>query len=675
MESFAALSVDEPSFDRPASPLDAADASPADSIIVGDATGVIRAASASIEPLCGWRPEELMGERVTKLMSQGDWDVARESACAPDREYSGPRSRLMRSQLEVLISCRDEATLVCEMSLLRMASTLSDEPPLFACLIRDRARRADHETRIQRIAIMQRAFMNALVDPLITIDGRGTIRLASDAVKKVFGWAPEELLGQNISMLMPEPHSSNHDVYLERYRRTGIAKLLNSAREMEAVRKDGSTFRCEVNATRVDIPGVGEPFFTGILRDTTERHELLERALAASSAKSNFLATMSHEIRTPMNAILGFSSRLLEDELTPRQHRRATIIRDAGIALLDLINNILDLSKIEANKLMLEVDAFELSEVVLHTVELMRPLALDKGLALDCKLDPTIPKCLRGDQARIRQVLMNLLGNALKFTDTGSIGMAARVVEADLEFALIRIDVSDTGIGIPKDRQRQIFEPFVQANNVTTRQHGGTGLGLTITKRLVEMMGGSLELRSEPGRGSTFAVTVPLLFGKPSDGAVASRVGVPSPNAMRTASQVRPRAADARRLEGTRILYAEDNEANRALALEVLEEEGATVDIAVDGDEALRLLKERTYHLALIDIQMPEIDGYHVVRETRKKEESTGTHLPMVALTAFAMQGDREKCLNQRFDDYVTKPFDGPQLVALVQRYAAPSPV
>jgi len=674
MATSASLSFDERLFARPESPTAAVNEASPDALIVADAEGFVRAVSASLEPLCGWTPHELVGDRVTKLISQSDWDIACESTCASDRQHTGLRSRLMRAQLEVLVSCRDKTTLVCDVSLLPMTGTCSGESQLFACLLRKRAPRAEQETHEQRIAIMQRAFINALLDPLITIDARGMILLASASVEKVFGWTPEELLGQNISILMPEPHRSNYDVYLERYRQTGIARLLGVAREMEAVRKDGSTFRCEINATRVDIPGAPEPFFTGVLRDTTERHELLERALAASTAKSNFLATMSHEIRTPMNAILGFSSRLLEDQLTPQQHRRATFIRDAGIALLELINDILDLSKIEAEKLTLEVDAFDLSHLVLHAVEMMRPQALNKALVVDCSIDSAILKRLRGDQARIRQVLINLLGNALKFTEKGSIRISTHLVESDPEFALVRIEVSDTGIGISRDRQRKIFEPFVQADNVTTRQHGGTGLGLTITKRLVEMMGGSLEVKSEPGRGSTFSVTVPLSLGPPSDGDGMPPQGASSRTPMRATSDVHLRSADARRLRGTHVLYAEDNPANRSLTSEVLEEEGATIDIAVDGREALRLLNERTYHLALVDIQMPEVDGYQVVRETRKSEDSTGAHLPMIALTAFAMQGDREKCLNQGFDDYVTKPFDGPQLIALVQQYAATSP-
>jgi PAS domain S-box-containing protein len=270
MESSAALSFDERLLARPESPTSAVNDRPPDSLIVADAEGIVLAVSASIEPLSGWKANDLMGQRITRLLSQSDWDVARESTCTSSQQCSGHRSRLSRAQLEVLVSCRDKTTLVCEASLLPMASLVLSEPPHVACLIRRRACGAEQETHDQRIAVMQRAFMNALLDPLVTIDARGVIRLASASVEKVFGWTAEELLGQNISVLMPEPHNSNHDVYLERYRRTGVAKLLGVAREMEAVRKDGSTFRCEVNATRVDIPGSPEPFFTGILRDTTE---------------------------------------------------------------------------------------------------------------------------------------------------------------------------------------------------------------------------------------------------------------------------------------------------------------------------------------------------------------------------------------------------------------------
>jgi len=524
------------------------------------------------------------------------------------------------------------------------------------------------ETVHQRVLFQ--SIFNAVPDAMAITNTDREITMCNPSFVNIFGYPLDELLGQKSSMMYQSE---------EEFERQGRIRFNMSAEERlrpyvaRYRRKNGEVFPGEtIGASIKDKDGtiIG---FLGVIRDITERilaeealtraYETLEErvrdrtvelekarveAEAANRSKSEFLANMSHEIRTPMNGVMGMSELLKTTDLTEEQNEYVETIEISAESLLNIVNDILDLSKVEAGRLELRDYRFDLRSLIDTVMKINSLKALDKGIDLRQSIAKNVPDSLVGDPHRLRQVLINLVGNAIKFTHMGTVEIKVESGRQEGNTIIIAFHVIDTGIGIPDEEQGSIFDSFRQADGSISRRYGGTGLGLSITKKIAEAMDAELTLESKVGKGSIFCFSVPL----------------------RIAQEESPSHKDEDRMPAMAgafdILLAEDNPINQLLVLRILEKHGHRVRTAGNGQEALDLLEGKGFDLILMDVQMPGMDGFEAVRRIREAEKEDGTHMPVIAMTAHAMKEDEDRCLEAGMDGYISKPFSSQELLSKI---------
>ncbi len=514
-------------------------------------------------------------------------------------------------------------------------------------------------------------------------DVNGEVTYINDFGERCFGYKRAELFGRHlVGTIVPETDTAGKDL------RQMIDNIIHSPadyheNENENVTRDGrriwmhwsNTAVSEKNGTLVEILSIGT--------DVTERkvaeqqlfetHQYLEKAVHRSSelaaeaaranaAKSEFLANMSHELRTPMNGVIAMAGLLSTTLLTGEQRNYVGVIRKSGKHLMTIINDILDYSKIEARRMGLEEVSFSLAEVMNELMPLLQAGADEKGLHLHCVIEADVPAIVRGDPARLRQILLNLASNAVKFTEQGNVSVRVSVDSRELQQLVLRFTVNDTGIGIAAEQLPLIFDPFTQADSSTTRRFGGTGLGLSISRQLVELMGGELEVTSREGEGSVFSFTARFTLIQTGEVALLAEEHV---NEL-----IKHSVAYSEQRGKYKILVVEDNPINQRVAGALLEKAGFSFTLVESGYEALQRLENEPYDLVLMDCQMPGLDGYETTSLIRSANVAViRNDMPIIAMTANALEGDREKCLEAGMDDYIAKPIELSQLIPLIEKW------
>ncbi|MCD6384669.1 PAS domain S-box protein [Candidatus Sumerlaeota bacterium] len=515
-------------------------------------------------------------------------------------------------------------------------------------------KRKQAECALRESEEMFRSISDSAQDAIIMMDNEGNISYWNRAAEKIFGYTKEEVLGKELHILLaPQNYQEAYRRGFAKFRRTGEGTAVGKTRELKAVRKDGTEFPIELSVSGVKLKG--KWYAIGILRDITERKkaelaviEAKRAAEAAAEAKAKFLANMSHEIRTPMNGIIGMCGLLLDTDLDEEQREYAETIAKSANSLLSIINDILDFSKIEAGKLDIEIIEFDLRTTLEDLNDILAIRAQDKGLEYICMIDPEVPSLLEGDPGRLRQILTNLIGNAIKFTEKGEVKIYVTLEDENEEEATIRFAVTDTGVGIPKDKQEGLFEAFTQADASTKRRYGGTGLGLAISRQLVELMGGKIGVESEEGKGSTFWFILPFRK-QPVRGESAEDSGEESIGT----------------LEGVHILVVDDNATNRLVLMRLLESWHCRAEEAPDGETALAMLrtaidKGDPFQIAILDMQMPGMDGEELGQAI--KQDEAFNDLVLMMMTSLGRRGDVSRVQELGFSAYLTKPVKQSQL-------------
>jgi PAS domain S-box-containing protein len=627
----------------------------ADAIVTIDQRGIVEAVNTAAERLFGYAASELIGHNVSMLMP------------SPHREqHDGYLERYTRTgearvigigrELEALR--RDGTTFPIELALSEVRGSNHRQ---FTGIIRDITVRKKAEEELRESEGRIQAILNTAVDAIVTIDHRGIVESVNTAAERLFGYAASDLIGHNVLMLMPSPYREQHDGYLERYMRTGEARVIGIGRELEARRCDGSTFPIELALS--EVVGSNHRQFTGIIRDITVRKRSEEALLRADALKDEFLANTSHELRTPLNGIIGIGQSMLDGatgKLTEDQRRNLAMVVASGRRLASLVNDLLDFSKLRHETIELRrrpTDMHALTDLVL-TVS--RALVGKRPVRLFNRVDPGVPLA-EVDDDRIQQVLFNLVGNGIKFTPGGAVEVSAQSRDGWLD-----VTVADTGSGIDRARFEEIFESFSQGDGTEAREQGGTGLGLAITKQLVELHGGTIGVESQVGAGSRFTFCVPL--------SATTRAMLTPDEAKQPVSKVLadvqltesgPPAAAQTNHRGYHILVVDDEPVNVQALVNYLSLANYAVVTAANGHEALEYLSsDKPCDLVLLDVMMPRLSGFEVCERIR--ESYSHADLPVILLTAKNRVSDLVNGFSAGANDYLTKPFASEELLARV---------
>jgi PAS domain S-box-containing protein len=640
-------------------------------MVIADLSGRVLRANPAFAEMLGYSGQELEDVAFADITDPKDQQAARSGV-----------QRLLGGQIPSFNIekryCHKSGQTVWAHTTVVLIRDSGGKPLHFVALVKDISKRKDAERALEK----RTAYLNALFEcnPLAivatSLDDR--VNICNPAFERMFQYESREIAGKVLLDLIT-PAELRAEALQARYQ-TGMGQSVHLATRRR--RKDGTLVDVAVQALLVTA-GTDPVGIYAMYEDITDRkraesqmRQAREAAEKANRAKSEFLANMSHEIRTPLNGVMGMIELALDTELSTDARDDLGIAKGSADSLLTVINDILDFSKIEAGKFELDDVDFDLREVMEQIIRTFVHRASEKGLKLGLDLCSDLPGVLVGDPARLRQVVVNLLGNALKFTSHGEVRMTVELRSQDTDKAELQFTVADTGIGISRDKQSAIFEAFAQADASTTRKFGGTGLGLTISSRLVQMMRGRLWVESEFGHGSTFCFTAwfrvsnssRMLFQEAED-SLSSLAAAANTEA---ADQRLPGEVASEAKRKLNVLVAEDNPVNRQLATRLLEKRGYSVAVVQDGQAALAAIQQECFDLVLMDVQMPEMDGFEATAAIRQSEQGSNKHLPIIAMTAHALRGDRERCLGAGMDAYISKPVKPTDLYDAIETVARP---
>lgn len=504
---------------------------------------------------------------------------------------------------------------------------------------------------IKKVMARYNGFLESAPDAIVIVDKEGKIQIVNFQTEQLFGYARNEIIGKEVEVLMPSKYNSAHQGYRQNFYAEPKAQGTGKGIELFGQHKDGKVFPVNISISKLEIDE--EFLITATIRDVSYEKKIEKELIQAKEsaekakqiaedamlAKQTFLSNMSHEIRTPMTAIIGFAKVVLKTDLTEKQKEYITAIKTSSDALLVLINDILDLAKVDSGKMTFNLLPFNLKSSISIMLQLFDIKFQEKRLKLVTKFDDTIPESLLGDSVRLNQIMLNLIGNAIKFTAEGEITVSVHLKSEDDDNVNIEFVVADTGIGISENMLTTIFENFKQATTSTARLFGGTGLGLAIVKKLVEKQGGAIEVKSKIGEGSTFSFL--LCFKKCKDNTLLS-TGL-SENEF------------DKDIKNLKVLVAEDVTLNQLLMKIILDDFGFECDIADNGKIAIEKLQYKSFDIVLMDIQMPEMNGYEATEVIRKELNS---NIPIIALTADVAETDLAKCKEVGMNDHIAKPID-----------------